>query len=89
MSTPVVTSRAAQKDYERIQSRHQDILSDLAQHTERVKVFNQEKALQDAAEQEAMLNKQAQQEKSQNDKTALQQKSDELEIKKMALTKPV
>lgn len=78
---PVITSKRAKKDYATIQAQHNDILTNLSTHTARVQQFNAEREMKN-------MNDVAMQEKSQNEKIALAQKQQEIDVKRAALEQP-
>ena len=78
ISPAVLTSNAAQKDYQKIKDSHSQIVNDMRMQAD--KVAGQQQA--NTAYQDSRTDSLNQ---NQNDRIALQQKSDELDLKRMSL----
>lgn len=89
-SPAVVTSDAATQDYAKIQATHADILNGMTAQSARVNVYNQQKQLErqnkEVVDASAARERETLQSEQQKDQMAFQQKSQELEIKRQALS---
>ncbi len=87
---PVITSRAAKKDYGDIQARHADLLMGMAAHEAKVSQFRQQKAaeMQNQATMKNEMDKAKLTANTETQKNAMDfhSKQSELDIKRAALS---
>ncbi len=96
MPFSVITSKKAQQDYLNIKSRHADILTGMTNQKMRVDQYNQQKDQQKMAMDQNQATMQAEMDKEkmaqgtiqQKNTMDFQQKQQELELKKIALSQP-
>ncbi len=90
ISPSVITSKAAEKDFEKIKSSHVDLVQGIADQTAKVSAYNQQKSA-DLQAQQAM-NMQMEKEKqiadtqTQKDAITFGQKQAEIDIKRASLS---
>lgn len=90
MQYPVITSKAAQKDFMKIQTEHADLVRGMADQQVRVATYNQQKAAElankNAMESEMKKAEMVANTQIQKDAMAFAQKNAELDVKRAALS---